>query len=881
MFVWETDPATGITTWGDGAADVIGVPEKELSQEQGGGTFFVTDQARNDLFEQFNAAVSRRKPSLSPEFASSDGRAWRAEINISYNDDGTPKRVFGITQDVTEVQRRQEQVRASEARLRGVLDGMAEGFVLMDRDFRILTINAEGLRQDGRGSEEIIGRTHWEAFPGSEENAFGQLYKKALAENVPVAIEHSYTWANGRVTWIDMRAYPTPDGLAVFWRDATDRKSAEKEFADKAAEFEALAENVSQLAWMANADGHIYWYNKRWYDYTGTDFQSMEGWGWREVHHPDHIDRVIEEVSGKWAGGEPWEGTYLLRGSDGVFRPFLTRAEPIYDASGRLIRWFGTNTDISDRVATEIRLAQLAAVVEQSTEFIGVADEEGRPVYLNEAGLKMVGLANLEAACSHHLLDYFAENDRDIIRKEALQTCDAEGYWEKEVRFRRFDDASEFPVLYNIFPVKAPDGNTSGYATVTRDLTEKKRIEAELRALNQELAARVEEAVTDREAALAQLHELKKLETIGQLTGGVAHDFNNLLTPIVGALDVVSRRSDGDERTRRLVLGALQAADRARTLIQRLLAFARRQHLEARAVDVSTLVVGMTDLIRRSIGPEVRLTIDCPPSVPHAMVDPNQLELAILNLAVNAKDAMPNGGDLDISVALDDGSTDVQQLDPGPYIRIDVRDSGSGMDEATLARAVEPFFTTKGLGRGTGLGLSSVHGLAAQSGGRFILNSSLEAGTKASLWLPVTEEVATIRESLANVPISRSGNNRTILLVDDEQLVRSATADMLLDAGFHVEQAESGVAAIQMIEKGLQFDALVTDHAMPGMTGAELARRMRLSRPEVPILIITGYANLSDADTGSFPRLAKPFTQSELTGLCVELLAELPMTAGS
>jgi PAS domain S-box-containing protein len=880
MFVWETDPATGITSWSDGAAEVVGVPEEELSQEPGGGIFFVEDLDRERLFRQFEAAVSCRTPALSPEFTGKDGRAWRAEINISYNDDGTPKRVFGITQDITDVQRRQEQVRTSEARLRGVLDGMAEGFVLMDRDFRILTINAEGLRQDGRRPEEIIGRTHWDVFPGSEENAFGQLYKKAFAENVPVATEHGYTWPDGRVTWLDMRAYPTPDGLAIFWRDATGRKSAEKELAEKAAEFEALAENVSQLAWMANADGHIYWYNRRWYEYTGTDFQSMEGWGWREVHHPDHIDRIIEEVSGKWGGGKPWEGTFLLRGSDGVFRPFLTRAEPIYDSDGNLVRWFGTNTDISDRVATEIRLAQLAAVVEQSTEFIGVADQEGSPVYLNEAGLKMVGLADLEAACSHHLLDFFAENDRDIIRKEALRTCDAEGYWEREVRFRRFDDGSEFPVLYNIFPVKAPDGNTSGYATVTRDLTEKKRIEAELRALNQELAARVEEAVTGREAALAQLHELKKLETIGQLTGGVAHDFNNLLTPIVGALDVVSRKVDGDERSRRLILGAIQAADRARTLIQRLLAFARRQHLEARAVDVGALVVGMTDLVRRSIGPQVRLTIDCPSSLPHAMVDPNQLELAILNLAVNAKDAMLDGGELDISVSLED-STGVQHPDTGAYVRIDVRDSGAGMDEATLARAVEPFFTTKSLGRGTGLGLSSVHGLAAQSGGRFVLNSSLGAGTKASLWLPVTEEVATIREPLANIPVSRSGKNRTILLVDDEQLVRSATADMLLDAGFHVEQAESGVAAIQMIEKGLHFDALVTDHAMPGMAGAELARRVRLSRPRVPILIITGYANLSDTDTGLFPRLAKPFTQSELTGLCVELLSEFPMTVGS
>ncbi|MDB5686636.1 MAG: sensor hybrid histidine kinase, partial [Rhizorhabdus sp.] len=330
---------------------------------------------------------------------------------------------------------------------------------------------------------------------------------------------------------------------------------------------------------------------------------------------------------------------------------------------------------------------------------------------------------------------------------------------------------------------------------VSHDVTERKLAEAALRDFAAELEVRVEERTREREQALAQLHEAQKLETLGQLTGGVAHDFNNLLTPVIGGLDVL-RRMHEDERSQRLIGGALQASERARILVSRLLAFARRQNLEARPVDIAALVEGMLDLIKRSLGPQIEVRLEPSADLPAALVDPNQLELALLNLAVNARDAMPDGGPLTMSVVQDIVLMGNEAgLDPGRYIRLSISDSGTGMDEATLRRAIEPFYSTKGIGKGTGLGLSMVHGLAAQSGGALSLRSTLGRGTTAELRLPVADAPADAAVD-ANDEVVALGRRLSVLLVDDEELVRLGTADMLADLGHVVTHAGSGERAI-------------------------------------------------------------------------------------
>jgi CheY-like chemotaxis protein len=280
----------------------------------------------------------------------------------------------------------------------------------------------------------------------------------------------------------------------------------------------------------------------------------------------------------------------------------------------------------------------------------------------------------------------------------------------------------------------------------------------------------------------------------------------------------------------------------------------------------------MEDLLSRSLGPQVQLTITGDPGLPPALIDPNQLELALLNLAVNARDAMPRGGQLQIDVAHEHVDTP-SRLPAGRYIRVAVSDTGEGMDTETIRRAVEPFFTTKAKGHGTGLGLSMVHGLAAQSGGQFDLASSPGGGTTATLWLPVSE--GDISHGLEHAPaptVLRRAASTPVLLVDDEELVRAGTADMLADAGYVVRQASSARQALALLEEGLQVEALITDYAMPGMTGAELAREVARLRPALPVLMITGFASLNDRMVSDLPRLAKPFRQVDLCDALADLL---------
>ncbi|MDB5573970.1 MAG: histidine kinase, partial [Tardiphaga sp.] len=365
------------------------------------------------------------------------------------------------------------------------------------------------------------------------------------------------------------------------------------------------------------------------------------------------------------------------------------------------------------------------------------------------------------------------------------------------------------------------------------------------------------------------LRQSQKMEAMGQLTGGVAHDFNNLLTPIVGSLDMLMRKGLGNERERRLIEGALQSAERAKTLVQRLLAFARRQPLQPVAVDLAKLVDGMAGLIGSTLGPRIDVQVKFADNLPLAQADPNQLEMAILNLAVNARDAMPEGGVLQLSAAWESiGDDHPSKLKQGNYVRLSVTDTGTGMDEATLARAVEPFFSTKGIGKGTGLGLSMVHGLAAQLGGGLTLVSEVGHGTLVELWLPISSEP--LGNGAQRAAVSTVRSRGLALLVDDEELVRISTADMLNGLGYEVIEASSGEEALRLFDPAAPPDLLVTDHLMPGMSGVELIRALRLRQANLPVLIVSGYAEF-DEIAPDLPRLTKPFRNAELA----ERLADL------
>ncbi len=394
-------------------------------------------------------------------------------------------------------------------------------------------------------------------------------------------------------------------------------RRAQEALLAKAAEFEVLAENVSQLAWMAEPDGRITWYNRRWYTYTGTDFAAMQGRGWHAVHHPDDIERIVADAPGRWAAGLAWQSVYRLRSAAGEYRSFLTAVEPIRNEAGALLRWFGTNTDIT---------------------------------------------AQLEA-------------------------------------------------------------------------------ERQLRELNETLEQRVVEAVAERAHAESLLRQSQKMEAVGQLTGGLAHDFNNLLTGIFGSLELLQTRVAQGRfaEVDRYVGAAQEAARRAAALTHRLLAFSRRQTLEPRATDINHLVAGMAELIGRTTGPAVTVETISSPGLWPTLVDQSQLENALLNLCINARDAMPDGGRLVVETAnveLDAGAATERELPPGQYVALSVSDDGTGMPPDVIARAFDPFFTTKPIGQGTGLGLSMTYGFVKQSGGQVRILSTPGEGTTIHLLLP-------------------------------------------------------------------------------------------------------------------------------------------------
>jgi CheY-like chemotaxis protein/two-component sensor histidine kinase len=371
------------------------------------------------------------------------------------------------------------------------------------------------------------------------------------------------------------------------------------------------------------------------------------------------------------------------------------------------------------------------------------------------------------------------------------------------------------------------------------------------------------------------------MEALGQLTGGIAHDFNNLLMAVLGSLELLRKRLPFDPAQSALLENAIHGAERGATLTQRLLAFARRQELKLEPVDVTALIRGMTSFLQRSIGVAYRLDVSFPPGLPLVLTDAAQLEAALLNLAVNARDAMPEeGGLITISASAETITSGSEGLAPGDYVRLSVTDTGEGMDEQTLVRAAEPFFTTKGVGKGTGLGLSMVHGLAAQSGGRLVIKSKPGEGATVEIWLPAAGAGARAptAERATDVGFSAQLRPLTVLAVDDDALVLINTAALLEDLGHQVVCARSGKEALQALQQHPEVDLVVTDHVMPRMTGLQLRDEIGKTRPELPVLIATGYAEMPDDAAADARRIAKPFTQRELAEAVFD--ATLPRAPG-
>jgi PAS domain S-box-containing protein len=675
--------------------------------------------------------------------------------------------------------------------------------------------------------------------------------------------------SDGEMRWIAVKSTIERDenGKAIrligAHSDITEQVLADLALRQSEEEFRTLAEAVPHHVWTARPDGLLNWFNPRVYEYAGSIPGELDGEKWGRIVHPDDVPGAVAAWSRAIRTGEAYEVEFRLRRADGAFRWFLGRGVSARDAQGGIVRWIGTNTDVHDQKLIAGELAELNATLAQrveektrerdriwnvSQDLLVVADRNGiwrtvNPAWTRTLGWSAAELLNRTSEWLEH------PDDGGRTRAEVNKLIHGDLTVRFESRFRHKDGSYRWLSWTGV-----PDQDHI-YA-VARDVTAEKAAAERLKA--------TEEA----------LLQSQKMEAVGQLTGGIAHDFNNLLTGIVGSLDLLQTRLNQGrtENVARYINAAMTSANRAAALTHRLLAFARRQPLIPKSVDANQLVVSLEDLLRRTIGETIDLQISAPDDLWGTLCDPNQLESALLNLAINARDAMPDGGKLTISTAnarLDGVTADTPALTPGDYICIDVTDTGTGMSAEVAARAFDPFFTTKPIGQGTGLGLSMIYGFARQSNGHATIDSKPGQGTSVRLYLPRHHGDAATEHTSAVKAAEHAATGETVLVVEDEPVVRAVILEMLGEQGYRTLEAVDGPSGLRILRNNARIDLLVTDVGLPGMNGRQLADQARETRPDLKILFITGYAeSVAIADGFLQPgmeMITKPFDLEHLS----------------
>jgi PAS domain S-box-containing protein len=714
--------------------------------------------------------------------------------------------------------------------------------------------------------EDWVRRIHPE-----DREATERKFRDAVANGVrDYTVQYRIIRPNdGETRWISVKSTierdtsGKPIRLIGAHTDVTEQVAAEQALRHSEEEFRTLAEALPHHVWTASPDGLLNWFNPRVYEYAGSRPGELDGEKWGKIVYSDDAPNVLAAWTRSISTGEAYEVEFRLRRADGAFRWFLARAVPARNARGEIIRWIGTNTDVHDQKLIADELAELNATLAQrveektrerdriwnvSQDLLVVADRNGiwrtaNPAWTTTLGWSASELLNRTSEWLEH------PDDNGITRAKVRELGASETTVRFESRFRHKDGT------YRWLSWTGVSDRDANYA-VARDVTAEKAAAERLKA--------TEEA----------LLQSQKMEAVGQLTGGIAHDFNNLLTGIVGSLDLLQTRLNQGrtDNVTRYIHAAMTSANRAAALTHRLLAFARRQPLVPKVVDVNQLVVSLEDLLRRTIGEAIDLEITALDGLWNTLCDPNQLESALLNLAINARDAMPNGGKLTIATSntrLDTAAADPSALSSGDYICISVTDTGTGMSAEVAARAFDPFFTTKPIGQGTGLGLSMIYGFARQSNGHATIDSKLDRGTSVKLYLPRHHGNSPAEQAAGVHAEQHAATGETVLVVEDEPVVRSVILEMLADQGYRTLEAADGPAGLHLLRENKQIDLLITDVGLPGMNGRQLADQARETRPDLKILFITGYAeSVAIADGFLQPgmeMITKPFDLDNLS----------------
>ncbi|WP_114187993.1 PAS domain S-box protein [Microvirga aerophila] len=847
-----------------GARDFVGRTVREVFPELAGQGFY-------ELLDQVYATGERFVAHHIPVRLQVTPDAVMEELFLDFiyepmlDEAGKVTGIFCEGHDVTEAHLAQAAINASNARYASMLAAMSEGFIVLDEEFRITEINAEGLRLDRRTESEVVGRSHWEVFPSSMGTPMEAAYRRAMTERVPVELDHRYVdEGRGHDLWLALRIYPVLGGVAAFYRDISATKHAEAALRASEAQFRTFAQAMPNHVWTSPPSGQLDWFNDQVYEYGGALPGELDGDGWTYMVHPDDLALVGDRWAVSLSSGIPYETEFRLRRSDGAYRWHIARAVPIRGDNGAVVRWVGTNTDIEDQKTAADALRKLnetleAQVAERtadrdrmwrlSTDVMLVARFDATIMAVNPAWATLLGWREDELIGAN-FLGLVHPDDHAATVAEAGRLSEGITTLRFENRYRHKDGSYRW-----LSWIAVPD-------------------EQFIHAVGRDVNAEKEQAEALRQAEEA-LRQAQKMEAVGQLTGGIAHDFNNLLAGIVGSLDLMQiRMSQGrTENIERYAKAAMSSAQRAAALTHRLLAFSRRQPLDPKPVNVNRLVASMEDLLRRTIGPLHALEIVTAGGLWTTLCDPNQLESAILNLAINARDAMPDGGKLTIETAnahLDNAYVAAQRdVTPGQYVAICITDTGTGMPPEVIARAFEPFFTTKPLGQGTGLGLSMVYGFTKQSEGHLKIYSEVGQGTTIKLYLP--RHWGAAEDELPSEPVTeapRAEAGETVLVVEDEPVIRNLTVEVLQGLGYQALEAADGPSGLKILQSPKNIDLLVTDVGLPGINGRQLADQARVTRPDLKVLFITGYAENATLANGflepGMEMITKPFAVEAL-----------------